>query len=144
PYNLKKIPGGSSAGTGAGVAALFGWAGLGTETGSSIRNPSTKNNLVWFSPSEGLVSRQGILPISITYDRGGPMARNVTDAAIIMSVMAGTDAADLFTLNSLGHVPTDHYLSALKTDGLKGARVGVLRELFGTDKEDKPAVEIID
>lgn len=143
PYNLKKIPGGSSAGTGAGVAALFGWMGTGTETGSSIRNPSTKNNLVGFSPSEGLVSRQGIIPISITYDRAGPMARSVTDAAIMMSYMAGTDAADLFTLKSLGHVPNDHYLGALKKDGLKGARIGVLRDLFGQDKEDKPAVELI-
>jgi len=143
PYNLEKIPGGSSAGSGAAVAALFGQVGLGTETGSSIRNPSTKNNLVGFSPSEGLVSRQGIIPISITYDRGGPMARSVTDAAIVMSVMAGTDAADLFTLNSLGHAPTDNYLGALKKDGLKGKRIGVLRELFGKDAEDKPAVDLI-
>jgi amidase len=144
PYNLKKIPGGSSAGSGAGIAALFGQVGLGTETGSSIRHPSSKNNLVGFSPSEGLVSRQGIIPISITYDRAGPMARNVTDAAIVMSVMAGTDAADLFTLNSLGHAPTDHFLPTLKTkDGLKGARVGVLRELFGKEPEDQPAVDII-
>lgn len=144
PYNLEKIPGGSSAGSGAGVAALFGWAGLGTETGSSIRNPSTKNNLVGFSPSEGLVSRQGIIPISITYDRGGPMARNVTDAALIMSFMAGADAADLFTLHGLGHTPEDHYLGALKKDGLKGARIGVFRDLFGKDDEDKPAIELVE
>lgn len=144
PYNLKKIPGGSSAGSGAGVAALFGQVGLGTETGSSIRHPSSKNNLVGFSPSEGLVSRQGVIPISITYDRSGPMARNVTDAAIVMSVMAGTDAGDLFTLDSLGHAPSDNYLPALKKDGLKGARIGVLRELFGKDKEDQPAVKLID
>lgn len=144
PYNLKKIPGGSSAGSGAGIAALFGQVGLGTETGSSIRQPSSKNNLVGFSPSQGLVSRQGIIPISITYDRAGPMARSVTDAAIVMSVMAGTDAADLFTLASLGKVPDDHYLGALKKDGLKGARIGVLRDLFGKEKADKPAVELIE
>ncbi|MES2825295.1 MAG: amidase family protein [Pseudomonadota bacterium] len=144
PYNLTKIPGGSSAGSGAAIAALFGQVGLGTETGSSIRHPSTKNNLVGFSPSQGLLSRQGIIPISITYDRPGPMARNVTDAAIVMSIMAGTDAADLFTLSSLGRVPTDNYLSSLKKDGLKGARVGVLRDLFGHGKEDKPAVELIE
>jgi amidase len=144
PYNLEKIPGGSSAGSGAGVAALFGWIGLGTETGSSIRNPSTKNNLVGFSPSEGLVSRGGIIPISITYDRAGPMTRNVTDAAVAMSVMAGSDAADLFSYKGLGHTPTDNYLSALKKDGLKGARIGVVRELFGQDAEDQPAVALID
>lgn len=144
PYNLTKIPGGSSAGSGAAIAALFGQVGLGTETGSSIRHPSSKNNLVGFSPSEGLVSRQGVIPISITYDRSGPMARSVTDAAIVMSVMAGTDAADLFTLNSLGHAPADNFVPALRKDGLKGARVGVLRELFGKDPEDQPAVEIIE
>jgi amidase len=144
PYNLEKIPGGSSAGSGVGVAALFGWIGLGTETGSSIRNPSTKNNLVGFSPSEGLVSRAGIIPISITYDRAGPMTRNVTDAAIAMSIMAGTDAADLFSYKGLGHTPGDNYLSALKKDGLKGMRVGVVRELFGSGPEDQPAVELID
>lgn len=144
PYNLAKIPGGSSAGSGAGVAALFGQVGLGTETGSSIRHPSTKNNLVGFSPSQGLVSRQGIIPISITYDRGGPMARSVTDAAIVMSYMAGTDAADLFTMSSLGKVPADHFQGALKKDGLKGARIGVLRDLFGRDEEDKPALALIE
>jgi amidase len=117
PYNLEKIPGGSSAGTGAAIAALFAQVGTGTETGSSIRSPSTKNNLVGFSPSEGLVSRQGIIPISITFDRGGPMARSVTDAAIMMSMMAGTDAADLFTLNSLGMCrPTTIYRPCAKTD----------------------------
>jgi Asp-tRNA(Asn)/Glu-tRNA(Gln) amidotransferase A subunit family amidase len=144
PYNVAKIPGGSSAGTGAAIAALFAQVGTGTETGSSIRNPSTKNNLVGFSPSEGLVSRQGIIPISITFDRGGPMTRSVTDAAIMMGVMAGTDAADLFTLNSLGHAPADHYLGALKKDGLKGARIGVLRDLMGSEEEDKPALALVE
>jgi amidase len=144
PYNLDKIPGGSSAGTGAAVAALFAQIGTGTETGSSIRNPSTKNNLVGFSPSEGLVSRQGIIPISITYDRGGPMARSVTDAAIMMSVMAGTDAADLFTLNSLGHASSDNYLGALRKDGLKGSRIGVLRDLIGNEEADKPALALVE
>ena len=144
PYNLAKIPGGSSGGSAVGVTTLMGWIGLGTETGSSIRNPSTKANLVGFSPSQGLVSRGGIIPISITYDRAGPMTRNVTDAAVAMSVMAGTDAADLFSYDGLGHTPTDHYLSALKKDGLQGARIGVVRELFGADPEDAPAVAIAD
>jgi amidase len=144
PYNLEKIPGGSSGGSGAGVAALFGWVGLGTETGSSIRNPSTKANLVGFAPSEGLVSRGGIIPISITYDRAGPMTRSVTDAAITMSIMAGTDASDLFSYKGLGKTPSDNYLSSLKKDGLKGARIGVVRELFGTEEADKPAVELIE
>ena len=144
PYNLNKIPGGSSGGSGVGVAALFGWIGMGTETGSSIRNPSTKANLVGFSPSEGLVSRGGIIPISITYDRAGPMARNVTDAAITMGVISGTDAADLFTFKGLGQTSSDYYLSALDREGLKGARIGVLRALFGSEPEDVPAVKLIE
>jgi Asp-tRNA(Asn)/Glu-tRNA(Gln) amidotransferase A subunit family amidase len=144
PYNLEKIPGGSSGGSGVGVTTLMGWVGLGTETGSSIRNPSTKANLVGFSPSEGLVSRGGIIPISITYDRAGPMARNVTDAALVMSVMAGTDASDLFSYGGLGHTPTDNYRSSFRTDGLKSARTGVVRELFGNAEEDKPAVALVD
>ena len=144
PYNLEKIPGGSSGGSGVGVTALFGWIGMGTETGSSVRNPSTKANLVGFSPSQGLVSRGGIIPISITYDRAGPMARSVTDAAIAMGTIAGTDAGDLFSYAGLGHTPSDYYVSALDKDGLKGARIGVMRELFGTDPEDQPAVDLID
>jgi len=144
PYNVLKIPGGSSGGSAAAVASLMGWIGLGTETGSSIRNPATKANLVGFSPSEGLVSRGGIIPISITYDRAGPMGRNVTDVAVAMSVMAGTDAADLFSYQGLGHTPTDHYLSALRKDGLKGARIGVVRELFGKGPQDAPAVALIE
>jgi amidase len=144
PYNLEKIPGGSSGGSGVAVAALMGWIGLGTETGSSIRNPSTKANLVGFSPSEGLVSRGGIIPISITYDRAGPMTRNVTDAAVAMAVMAGTDAADLFSYQGLGYLPVDYYLSSLRKDGLQGARIGVLRELFGKGPEDAPAVALIE
>jgi amidase len=71
------------------------------------------------------------------------MARNLTDAAIVMSIMAGTDAADLFTLSSLGRVPTDNYLSSLKKDGLKGARIGVLRDLLVMIKK-KPAVKPIE
>ena len=144
PYNLNKIPGGSSGGSGVGVASLFGWIGMGTETGSSIRNPSTKANLVGFSPSEGLVSRGGIIPISITYDRAGPMARNVTDAAITMAVISGTDAADLFTFQGLGQTSPDYYLSSLDKEGLKGARIGVLRALFGSETEDLPAVKLIE
>ena len=144
PYNLEKTPGGSSGGSAVAVTTLMGWIGLGTETGNSVRNPSTKANLVGFVPSEGLVSRGGIIPISITYDRAGAMARNVTDAAVAMAVMAGTDAADLVSLQGLGHTPTDHYLSALRKDGLKGARIGVVRELFGREPADAPAVAIID
>ncbi|MCX6955264.1 MAG: amidase family protein, partial [Verrucomicrobia bacterium] len=142
PYVLDHTPGGSSAGTGAGVAALFAQAGTGTETGSSIRSPSSNNNLVGISPSEGLVSRDGILPISFTLDRGGPMARNVTDAAIMLELMAGLDPADLTTKRAAGKKPAKGYLPVLNKDALKGARIGVLRDLAmpGPDFKDCLAV----
>jgi amidase len=144
PYVLDRIPGGSSGGSSVGVAALFGQIGLGTETGSSIRNPATKANLVGFSPSEGLVSRHGIIPISLTYDRAGPMTRNVTDAAIAMAVMAGADAGDLTSLRGLHHSPENFYLESLRPGGLAGARIGVLRQLFGDGPEDVEATALVD
>ncbi|MCD8535378.1 MAG: amidase [Verrucomicrobia bacterium] len=144
PYNLTKSPGGSSAGSGAAIAAVFGQVGLGTETGSSIRNPSTKNNLVGIAPTTGLISRAGILPSSIALDRGGPMARNVTDAAIVLHTMAGMDAADLFTFASVGNVPEDGYTQFLKSDALKYSRIGVLRANFGSDAEDQEALEVVE
>jgi len=145
PYNTGKIPGGSSAGSAVGVTALFGWVGLGTETGSSIRNPATKNNLVGFCPSEGLVSRGGIIPQSPAVDRAGTIARNVTDAAIVLALMAGPDMSDLRTLEGAAHpAKVSNYTEALNPGGLKGARIGVLRQLFGTDDEDGPATALID
>lgn len=130
PFNPEKVPGGSSAGTAVGVAALFGWAGLGTETGSSIRNPAAKNGVVGFCPTQGLVPLDGVIPQSPAVDRMGVIARNVTDAAILMRFMAGTRS--------------DGLPEVLRPDGLKGARIGVLRQLFGSGPEDAPARELID
>ena len=144
PYNLSKVPGGSSAGSGAAIAAVFGQVGLGTETGSSIRNPSTKNNLVGIASTNGLVSRAGIVPSSIILDRAGPMARSVTDAAIVLQYMAGMDAADLTTIASVGKMPVNGYYSFLDEDALKGSRIGVLRANFGSDPEDAEALSQID
>ncbi len=144
PYNLKLSPGGSSAGSGAAIAAVFGQVGLGTETGSSIRNPSSKNNLVGIAPSTGLISRAGIVPSSIALDRAGPMARNVTDAAIVLHTMAGMDAADLLTMACVGKIPEEGYLTSLDRDGLKYSRIGVLRENFGNDPEDEEALLIVE
>lgn len=144
PYNLNKSPGGSSAGSGAAIAAVFGQVGLGTETGSSIRNPSTKNNLVGIAPTLGLVSRHGVLPSSILLDRTGPMARNVTDAAIVLSAISGMDAGDLITAQSLGKFPLEGYLDSLDSSALRKARIGVLRENFGSDPEDEEGLAVID
>lgn len=143
PYNLEKVPGGSSAGSGAAIAAVFGQVGLGTETGSSIRNPSTKNNLVGIASTNGLVSRAGIVPSSIILDRAGPMARSVTDAAIVLHGMAGMDAADLTTIASIGKLPKEGYLSYLRDNALSGARIGVLRANFGKDPDDQEGLAVI-
>jgi amidase len=144
PYNLIMSPGGSSAGTGAALAAVFGQIGLGTETGSSIRNPSTKNNLVGVAPTLGLVSRHGVVPSSILLDRTGPMARNVTDAAIMLQTISGMDAGDLMTIKAIGHYEANGYTPYLKSGALKNARIGVLRENFGDLPEAAEGREVAD
>ncbi len=130
PYDLERVPGGSSAGTGASIAANFATVGLGTETGVSIRTPSANNNLVGIAPTEGLVSRDGVVPLSFTQDRAGPMARTVTDAAIVLDIIAGFDPADPVTANSIGQIPVGGYTSLLDVNALSGARIGVFRDLF--------------
>jgi amidase len=148
PYGLDRIPGGSSAGTGAGIAANFALAGIGTETGVSIRNPSTNNNLVGIAPTRGLVSQSGIIPISFTQDRAGPMARTVDDAARILEVIGGFDVADDQTSLSIGRIPST-YVPESARPGVSQrdsstARVGVVRELFGQEPTEAETGVIID
>lgn len=142
PYNLDYIPGGSSSGTGAGVASNLGLAGTATETGVSIRNPATNNCLVGIAPTRGLVSRDGIVPISFTQDRGGPHARTVTDAATLLDAMAGYDPADPRSARSVGKIP-DSYTNSLTEDSLSEARIGVVRELFGEEQAEETITELI-
>lgn len=144
PYNLDHHPGGSSGGTGVAVAAWFATAGLGTETGVSVRDPSSNNALVGIAPTEGLISRTGILPLSFVHDRAGPMARNVTDAAAMLSAIAGIDPTDLYTLESAGHIPKEGYTRFLKKDGLAGARIGVLTDLFSSGPEHQEGLALIE
>jgi Asp-tRNA(Asn)/Glu-tRNA(Gln) amidotransferase A subunit family amidase len=132
PYDLTRTPGGSSGGTGAAIAAGFGLAGTGTDTGQSIRSPASANNLVGLRPTRGLVSRRGIIPVSATQDEGGPITRTVADAARMLDVMAGYDPDDPITAAGLGHVPPT-YTAFLDKGGLRGARIGVLREYFGSE-----------
>jgi amidase len=132
PHALDKIPGGSSAGTGSGVAAAYAPLGLGTETGGSVRHPSNDCNLVGMVATEGLLSRAGIMPISLSQDRGGPMGFTVYDCAVALSAMAGVDANDQITRLSIGHASPAPYESYLKPDSLKGKRLGILRDLFKT------------
>ena len=132
PYDLSRTPGGSSGGTGAAVAGGFALAGTGSDTGQSIRSPASANNLVGIRPPRGLVSRRGIIPVSITQDEAGPIARTVEDAARMLDVMAGFDPEDPITAAGVGKVPPT-YTAFLDTNGLRGARIGVLREYFGTE-----------
>jgi len=142
PYDLDYIPGGSSSGTGAGVSANLSVIGTATETGVSIRNPATNNGIVGVAPTRGLVSQDGIIPISYTQDRGGPHARTVSDAARMLEVMAGYDPQDPQTAESVGKKP-DNYTDSLTIDSLEGARIGVIRELFGEEEAEEEVAEII-
>ncbi|WP_258313383.1 amidase family protein [Paenibacillus sp. tmac-D7] len=134
PYDLTRVPGGSSGGTGAAIAANFAAVGLGTDTGGSIRVPSSFNSLVGIRPTVGLSSVDGIAPLAHAQDTGGPIARSVEDAALILNATAGYDPNDVSTAKSVGFVPED-YTAYLDKEGLKGARIGIVREVFGTNPE---------
>lgn len=126
PYDLSRVPAGSSGGTAAGIAANLGLIGLGTDTGNSIRGPSGHNALVGIRSTMGLTSRDGIVPLYLRNDIGGPMARTVEDAARVLDVIAGYDPADPVTARSEGRKPAS-YLDFLDPTGLDSARIGVFR-----------------
>jgi amidase len=135
PYNLDFVPAGSSGGTAAAVAANFGAVGLGTDTGNSIRGPSSHNALVGLRPTIGLTSRDGIIPLFLGADIGGPIVRTVEDAAALLDVVAGYDPEDPITKNSEGLIPTS-YKSFLNAHGLRGARIGVFRAYIDAPTAD--------
>ena len=134
PHDLQRTPSGSSGGTGVAIAAGYASIGLGTDTGGSIRGPVSSNGIVGLKPTLGLLSRDGIIPLSLSFDTGGPMARSVYDVAVSLGVMAGVDAADAATKGSEGKADTD-YTKYLKSDALKGARIGLARDFMGADGE---------
>jgi amidase len=143
PYDLDRVPAGSSGGTAAAVAASFGAVGLGSDTGNSIRGPSSHCCLVGIRSTMGLTSRDGIVPLYLRNDIGGPMARTVEDAVRVLEVVAGYDPADPVTEVCRGKVPKN-YTQFLDKGGLKGARIGVFRtfvDLPDTDPEIKTLVE---
>ncbi len=128
PYALDRNPSGSSSGSGAAVAANLCAATLGTETDGSIVCPSSLNGVVGIKPTVGLVSRSFIIPIARSQDTAGPMARTVTDAAILLGALTGVDAADPSTIPSRGKALAD-YTRFLDANGLRGARIGVVRNI---------------
>jgi Asp-tRNA(Asn)/Glu-tRNA(Gln) amidotransferase A subunit family amidase len=136
PYVPSRNPGGSSGGTGAAVAASFAAAGMGSDTCGSIRIPSANNNLFGLRGTIGLSSRDGIIPLSHTQDIGGPLARTVTDLAVMLDVTVGADPADEVTKASAGHIPAS-YRDLLKPDALKNVRIGAVKDMFGALPDDE-------
>ncbi len=141
PHNTAYSPSGSSGGTGVAIAAVYSPLGYGSDTGGSIRGPSTTNGIVGLKPTHGLLSRAGIIPLALTFDTGGPMARTVYDIALSLNVTAGApDPRDAATLKSEGKIPAD-YTAFLKANSLQGARIGVARDFFGQDSEVDTVME---
>lgn len=140
PYVLDRNPCGSSSGSGVAVSANLAAATIGTETDGSIICPAAVNGVVGLKPTVGLVSRDGIIPISFSQDTAGPMTRSVADAALLLTALAGRDPADAATTNAAWNITLDYH-ARLKADGLKGARIGVLRSKFAIHPDAAAAME---
>jgi amidase len=132
PYNVEYTPGGSSNGPGASMASWFAAVAVGTDTGGSLQMPAAYNSLVGLLATQGLVSRAGIVPRSLTQDRAGPLGRSVYDAAVMIDAMAGFDPEDLDTREGLGRYPRAKWAGQLTVPDLKKFRIGVLREAMST------------
>jgi amidase len=134
PHDIERSPSGSSQGTAVGIASMYAPLGLGTDTGGSIRLPAAATGIVGLRPTQGLLSRDGIVPLSTTFDMAGPMARRVSDVAVALGILSGVDEADPTTHVSASHRETD-YTAFLDEEALNGARIGVARQFFGHDAD---------
>ena len=147
PYNLNRNASGSSGGTGAAIAANLAVVGTGSDTGGSIRGPSSFNGLVGIRPTRGLISLDGVIPFAISRDGIGPMARTVTDAVTTLEVMAKFDPNNPSFQTPIPAPPVqedkiyENYTQFLNSDALKGARIGVGRVWFGGDPQVDQLVE---
>ena len=141
PYALDRVTAGSSGGTAAAVAANLGEVGLGTDTGNSIRGPSSHQALVGIRSTMGLTSRGGVVPLNLSADIAGPMARTVADAVAVFQVVAGHDPDDPATEPARGRA-IPNYAASLVRDGLRGARVGVLRQAYERPTADPEVLEV--
>ncbi|MEC8542015.1 MAG: amidase family protein [SAR324 cluster bacterium] len=139
PYDPTRNPGGSSGGTGAAVAANFAVTGLGSDTCGSIRIPAAQNNLVGLRGTQGLMSRQGIFPLSSTQDIGGPLTKSVRDLAIMLDQMIGYDAEDAQTAESFGH--NFQFLANLQLR--EKVRIGLLSEWMEREEGDEVVARVI-
>ena len=151
PYALERVTAGSSGGTAAAVAASMGAVGLGSDTGNSIRGPSSHQSLAGIRSTMGLTSRGGVVPLNLLADIAGPMTRTVADMVAVFQVIAGADEADPITMPVSpvaafrpGTPPAARpdYSAALVRDGLKGARIGILRQAYERDTTDAEIVTV--
>ena len=142
-YDRTRVPAGSSGGTASALAASFAIAGLGSDTGNSIRGPSSHLDLVGLRSTIGLTSRDGVIPLIADRDIAGPMGRSVEDVARLFNVVAGYDPADPITAQGRGKKAAD-YTAFLRKDGLKGARLGVVREFVDTKDADAQVLAVFD
>ena len=146
PYVLDRNPCGSSSGTGSAIAASLGAVGVGTETDGSLICPASVSGLAALKPTVGLVSRTGIIPVAISQDTAGPMARTVADVALLLTGMAAVDAADPSGAAAAGRIATD-YTTFLEENALAGKRFGVLRQAMGyhpdVDRSMTGAIEVL-
>jgi amidase len=141
PYALDRVTAGSSGGTAAAVAASLGLVGLGSDTGNSIRGPSSHQALVGIRSTMGLTSRSGVFPLSLLADIAGPMTRTVDDAVKVFQVIVGEDPADRVTAAAHEH-PAPNYAASLDRDGLRGAVIGVLRQAYERPTTDPEIVRV--
>lgn len=140
PHALDRTPSTSSGGSGIAVAAAYASIGMGSDTGGSVRMPAAATGVVGLKPTHGLLGRDGIVPLALTYDTAGPLARHVADVAAVLGVLVGVDPADPATTKSIGHFTTD-YTPFLRRDALQGARLGIARDFMGADAEVDWVVE---
>ncbi|HLX45114.1 MAG TPA: amidase family protein [Bryobacteraceae bacterium] len=141
PYSLDRVTAGSSGGTAAAIAASFGLVGLGSDTGNSIRGPSSHQSLVGIRSTMGLTSRAGVFPLNLLADIAGPMGRTVEDAATVFQSIVGDDPDDAVTAAARGHLP-QNYTASLDRNGLRGATIGVLRQAYERDTTDAEIVRV--
>ena len=141
PYALDRVTAGSSGGTAAAVAANFGAIGLGSDTGNSIRGPSSHQALAGIRSTMGLTSRAGVVPLSLLADIAGPMTRTLADAVVVFQVIAGEDPDDPATAAARGKA-IPNYARSLQRDGLEGARLGILRQAYERETTDPEIVDV--